>query len=142
MKKIDALLPICEGASVDVMPSYNICILMGNLTKEPELRYTSSNVAVCNFSLAVNRVYTDSQGERQEETTFIDVVAWQRLAEVCAEYLSKGKPVFVEGRLQQRSWETESGKRYKLEVVARSVKFLGSRESEASDDSSDEDVPF
>ena len=115
---------------------------MGNLTKEPELRYTSSNVAVCNFSLAVNRVYTDSQGERQEETTFIDVVAWQRLAEVCAEYLSKGKPVFVEGRLQQRSWETESGKRYKLEVVARSVKFLGSRESEASDDSSDEDVPF
>ena len=128
------------------MASYNICILMGNLTKEPKLRYLPNGTPVCNFNIAVNRVYTDSNGEKQEDVTFVDVVAWQRLAEVCGEYLSKGKPVFIEGRLQQRSWETDDGqKRYKLEVVARTVKFLGngkSQSNEDGDDSQDDDVPF
>ena len=124
--------------------SYNLCILMGNLTKEPELRYTRSSVAVCNFTLAVNRVYTDSHGEKQEDVAFIDVVAWNRLAEVCGEYLSKGRPAFVEGRLQQRSWETDDGqKRYKMEVVARSVKFLNSGKAQSDNGGMEDDsVPF
>ena len=128
------------------MPSYNLCILMGNLTKDPQLRHTKGGAGVCNFSIAVNRVYTDSSGERQEDATFVDVVAWNRLAEVCAEYLGKGSPAFIEGRLQQRSWETDDGsKRYKLEVVARTVKFLGSGKSQSNEDdgdSQDDDVPF
>ena len=126
------------------MASYNLCVLMGNLTRDPDLRYTPNGAAVVNFGLAINRTYTDKDGNKHEDTTFVDVVAWNRLAEVTAEYLHKGSPAFVEGRLQQRSWETEDGsKRHKLEVVARSVKFLGSAKSEQSGDgSADDDVPF
>ena len=123
------------------MASYNIVVLMGNLTKEPELRYIPSGAAVCNFGLAVNRSYTDGNGEKQEDVTFVDIVCWNRLAEVTAEYLHKGSPAFIEGRLQQRSWETEDGqKRHKLEVVARSVQFLSS--GKPSQDEDDPDVPF
>ena len=127
--------------------SYNLCVLMGNLTKDPDLRYTKSGAAVANFGLAVNRTYTDGSGEKQEDTCFVDVVCWNRLAEVCAEFLQKGRPALVEGRLHQRSWETEEGKkRYKLEVVARSVKFLGNAKSQedGSDGGAggDQDVPF
>ncbi len=107
--------------------SFNKVILMGNLTRDPELRYIPSGTAVTNFTIAVNRSYKDGTGERQESATFVRVVVWARIAEVCAEYLSKGSPVFIEGRLQSRSWETEDGqKRSMVEVVANNVQFLGS----------------
>ena len=131
------------------MASYNMVVLMGNLTKEPELRYIPSGAAVCNFGLAVNRSYTDGNGEKQEDVTFVDIVCWNRLAEVTAEYLHKGSPAFIEGRLQQRSWETEDGqRRYKHEVVARSVQFLSNgkpdqgKDEDGNGDEEDDGVPF
>ena len=126
------------------MASYNQVILMGNLTKEPELRYIPSGAPVCNFGLAVNRSYTDSNGEKQQDVCYVDIVCWNRLAEVTAEYLHKGSPAFIEGRLQQRSWETDDGqRRYKLEVVARSVQFLSNgRPGQDEDEGDDSDVPF
>ena len=124
------------------MPAYNQVILVGNLTKDPEIKYTSSGSAVCHFSLAVNRTYTDADGEKQEDVTFIDIVCWNKLGEACAQYLHKGSPAFIEGRLKQNSWENEDGqKRYKHEVVARCVQFLGNGKHK-DDNESDEDVPF
>ena len=98
---------------------------MGNLTRDPELRYVPSGTAVATFDIAVNRVYTLPSGEKKEETSFVRVVVWARRAEVCAEYLTKGSPVFVEGRLRSRSWETQDGgKRSTIEVVANNVQFM------------------
>jgi len=109
--------------------SLNKVFLMGNLTRDPELRYVPSGTAVANFSIAVNRVYKDSAGEKKEEVSFIRVVVWGRMAETCSEYLTKGRPVLVEGRLQSRSWEAQDGqKRSTLEVIAQSVQFIGSRD--------------
>ena len=123
------------------MPSYNQVILMGNLTKDPDLKYTSGGAAVCNFGLAINRTYTNDDGEKQEDVTFIDIVCWNRLAEAVAEYLHKGSPAFIEGKLKQNVWETEDGqKRYKHEIVARSIQFLSGKPSE--DEDSDDEVPF
>ena len=108
------------------MSGFNKVILVGNLTRDPELRYTGSGTAVTNFSIAINRRYRQN-GEPREETVFVDIVVFQKQAENCAQYLSKGRSVLVEGRLVQRSWTTEDGqKRNKLEVVAQSVQFLGS----------------
>ena len=105
--------------------SLNKVFLIGNLTRDPELRYIPSGQAVATFSVAVNRVYNTQAGEKKEEVSFINCVVWGRRAEVCGEYLSKGSPVFVEGRLQSRSWQDQSGaKRYTLEVIALSVQFL------------------
>jgi single-strand DNA-binding protein len=107
------------------MANLNKIFLIGNLTRDPELRYIPSGSAVTTFTVAVNRVYTQ-QGEKKEEVSFIKVVVWAKMAEVCGEYLSKGSPVFVEGRLQSRSWETPQGeKRSAMEVVAERVQFLG-----------------
>ena len=107
------------------MSGFNKVILVGNLTRDPELRYTGSGTAVTNFSIAINRRYRQN-GEPREETVFVDIVVFQKQAENCAQYLSKGRSVLVEGRLVQRSWTTEDGqKRNKLEVVAQSVQFLG-----------------
>jgi len=101
----------------------NTIILIGRLTRDPELRYTPSGVTVAKFTLAVDRGFTNQQGER--ETDFIDVVVWQSLAENCSNYLGKGRLVAVEGRLQIRSYEDREGVRRKVsEVVARNVKFL------------------
>lgn len=106
----------------------NRVFLMGNLTRDPELRYIPSGQAVLNFSLAVNRNYVAQSGEKKQETCFVRVVVWGRRAEVCNEYLRKGAPVFVEGRLQSRSWEAPDGtKRSTIEVVAESVQFLRTR---------------
>ena len=103
----------------------NKIILIGNLTRDPELRYIPSGSAVATFTVAVNRVYKDQAGEKKEQTSFIRVVVWGRRAEVCGEYLSKGSPVFVEGRLQSRDWETQEGqKRNTVEVVADNIQFL------------------
>ena len=112
------------------MASFNKVILIGNLTRDPELRYTPSGAPVCNFDLAVSRSYTTQGGERRDEVCFITIVVWSKQAEACGEYLAKGRPVLVEGRLQQRSWETPEGqKRSKHEVVAERVQFLGPRKA-------------
>jgi single-strand DNA-binding protein len=103
----------------------NKVLLIGNLTRDPELRYVPSGTAVATFTLAVNRVYKAQDGEKKEETSFIRIVVWGRRAEVCGEYLSKGSPVFVEGRLQSRNWEAQDGqKRSTTEVIADNVQFL------------------
>ena len=108
------------------MASLNKVFLIGNLTRDPELRYIPSGSAVTSFTLASNRVFKMQTGEKKEETTFVRVVVWGRMAEVCNEYLSKGRSVFVEGRLQSRSWDGPDGqKRSATEVVALNVQFLG-----------------
>jgi single-strand DNA-binding protein len=107
------------------MASFNKVLLMGNLTRDPELRYTSGGAAVASFGLAVNRKYKAGD-EWKEEVCFVDITVWAKQAENCAEYLHKGSPVFVEGRLNYQSWESDTGqKRNKLEVVANNIQFLG-----------------
>ncbi len=110
------------------MASFNKVILMGNLTRDPQLRYTPSGAPVCNFDLAMNRAYTTQGGEKKDEVCFISVVVWGKQAESSGQYLAKGRSVLVEGHLQQRSWETPEGqKRSKHEVVAERVQFLGGK---------------
>lgn len=107
------------------MASFNKVLLMGNLTRDPELRYTASGAAVASFGLAVNRKYKAGD-EWKEEVCFVDITVWAKQAENCAEYLHKGSPVFLEGRLNFQSWESDTGqKRNKLEVVANNIQFLG-----------------
>src|SRR3990167_3335527 len=107
--------------------SFNQVILMGNLTRDPELRQITSGQNVVNFSIALNRSYKDSSGEWQEATDYIDCVAWAGLAERIAQYLSKGRRCMVVGRLQSRSWEQDGQKRSKVEELANDVTFLDSR---------------
>jgi len=104
---------------------------MGNLTRDPEVRYTPKGSAVCDLGLAVNRQYSLEGGEKREEVTFVDVVLWARLAEIAGEYLKKGRPVLIEGRLQLDSWDDkQSGqKRSKLRVIGETMQLLGSRPS-------------
>ena len=112
------------------MASFNKVILMGNLTRDPEVRYTPSGTAVTDLGLAVNRYWFDKQAnERHEETTFVDVTLWGRQAEVAGEYLSKGRPVLIEGRLHLDTWDDrETGqKRSKLKVVGEAMQLLGGR---------------
>ncbi len=112
------------------MANLNKVFMIGNLTRDPELRYIPSGTAVASFTLASNRSYTSASGEKKEETCFVRIVAWARQAELCGEYLTKGTPVFVEGRLQSRSWETPDGqKRSIVEVVAQNIQFLGRAKS-------------
>ncbi|MBI4835376.1 MAG: single-stranded DNA-binding protein [Planctomycetes bacterium] len=109
------------------MPSYNRVLLMGNLTADPELRYTQSGTPVCSFRIAVNEVYKTPSGEKKETVTFIPITIWRKQAETCAEYLKKGRPVLVEGKLKMSQWTSKEGeKRSKLEVVGLGVKFLSS----------------
>lgn len=105
--------------------SFNQVILMGNLTRDPELRQTPNGSSVCSFSLALNRSYKGADGNWQEATDYVDVVAWGPLGERVAQYLSKGRPCLVNGRLQSRSWEQDGQKRNKVEVNAQDVTFLG-----------------
>lgn len=108
------------------MASYNKVLLMGNLTKDPELRYTPQGTAVANLRLAVNRKYRSKDQELKEEVCFITAVVWNKQAETCNQYLHKGSSVFVEGRLQSRSWEDNTGaKRSVIEVRAERVQFMG-----------------
>ncbi len=111
--------------------SLNQVILMGNLTRDPELRQTPSGQSVTSFSLALNRSYKDSSGEWQEATDYVDIVAWGPLAERISQYLSKGRRCLVQGRLQSHSWEQDGQKRSKVEVLAADVTFLDSRSTEA-----------
>jgi single-strand DNA-binding protein len=137
----------------------NKVFLMGNLTRDPELRHTAQGTSVANFSIAVNRNFRSSDGNFKKEVNFFNIIVWGRAGENCQKYLSKGRPVLVEGRLQNRKYETQDGqKRQVTEIVADNVQFLGSRSdsqggdsdsfaddfgSSFSDDGGDDDqVPF
>lgn len=132
--------------------SVNRVILIGNLTKDPEQRFTGSGTAVCNFSLATNEKYKDKSGEWQERAEFHNIVAWSKLAEICGKYLKKGKQVYIEGRIQTRSYNDKSGnKKYITEIVADQMQMLGSREAQGEVQGKtqqeepfnpDENVPF
>ena len=149
------------------MASYNKVMLLGNLTRDPEVKYTPKGSAVADIGLAVNRTYTTDGGEKREETTFVDVTMWGRQAEIAGEYLKKGRPLFVEGRLQLDTWDDKQTgqKRSKLRVVCENFQMLGSRDggesggggggggrssgggkpakaAPAADDSADDDIPF
>jgi len=132
------------------MANYNKVILMGNLTRDPELRYTPNGTAVSTLSLAVNR--RPKPDTQEKEVDFFDIVVFGKQAENCSEYLRKGSPILVDGRLQQRRWETDEGqKRSKVEVVAFSVQFLGTPKgaepstpsgTEEGPEFDDSDIPF
>ena len=140
------------------MASFNRVMLMGNLTRNPELKYTPSGTAVTDLGLAVNESFKNKAGETVEQTCFVDVVVWGRQAETASEYLTKGSPAFIEGRLQFDQWENQEGeKRSKLRVRAERVQFLSSGVSNGNnssefqadsgkvtpeDSSLDDDVPF
>ena len=110
------------------MASYNKVILMGNLTRDPELRATTKGTSVCQIGLAVNRTYRDSDGNNREDVTFVDIDAFGKQAEVVAKYMSKGRPILIEGRLHLDSWESKTGeKRNKLKVILESFQFVGNR---------------
>src|SRR5271165_5627795 len=111
------------------MANLNRVLLIGNLTRDPEVRYTPKGTAVTEIGLAVNRIYSGEDGEKKEETTFVDVTLWARQAEIAGQYLKKGRPVFIEGRLQLDSWDDKQTgqKRSKLRVVAENIQLLGSR---------------
>ncbi len=130
------------------MASFNKVMLMGNLTRDPELRYTSNGSAVTSFGLAVNRKFKQGD-EWKDDVCFVDITVWGKQGENCAEYLSKGRPAFIEGFLKFSTWESDGQKRNQLEVVANTVQFLGSRgdsSGEASEEkaptSGEDDVPF
>lgn len=119
------------------MPSLNHVVLIGNLTDDPELRYTQSGMARARFSIAINRRWRDRDGNLQEETTFVPIVVWGQQAEHCVNFLAKGRAVAVEGRLRIDTYQTEEGERRKVaEVIARNVQFLDSRRDEASEEAS------
>ncbi len=147
------------------MASYNKVMLLGNLTRDPEVKYTPKGTAVTELGLAVNRTYTTDGGEKREETTFVDITMWGRQAEIAGEYLKKGRPLFVEGRLQLDTWDDKQTgqKRSKLRVVCENFQMLGSRDggeagggggrssgggsrpaksAPAVDEPSDDDIPF
>lgn len=110
---------------------YNRVIMVGNLTKDPELRYTPQGTPIGNFRLAVSSRYRSGE-EMKEETLFIDVVVWGKQGESCSKFLSKGRQVLVEGRLQERRWESDGQQRSKMEIVAQNVRFLGRKDDAPS----------
>ena len=116
------------------MPSYNKVLLMGNLTRDPQLKQTPNNMSVAEIGLACNRKFKGKDGEMREETTFVDCEAWGRTAETMAKYLSKGKPVFLEGRLKLDQWQDKDGNnRSKLKLVIENFQFIDSRGSQTSE---------
>lgn len=130
---------------------YQQVVIVGNLGSDPEMRFTPSGIPVTSFSVAVNRRWTDSNGEPREKTTWFRVTAWRKLAELCNQYLSKGRLVLVEGEVEASAWtDNEGNPRATLELTARNVRFLGGRSAQAdvpgvstqSADFVDEDVPF
>ncbi len=138
--------------------SVNKVILVGNLGRDPEVRATPSGQSVCNFSLATTERYTDRAGQQRDQTEWHNVVVWGKQADLCGQYLKKGRQVYVEGRLTTRQYEAKdgTGKRYRTEVVAQRVQFLGGRAAAGMEDSGsgfapgpdapppmdDEDIPF
>ncbi len=140
--------------------SVNKVILVGRLGKDPEVKYTQSGVPVARFSMATDEVWKDQSGEKQQRTEWHNIVAWRKLAEICGQYLNKGKLVYIEGRLQTRNWEDKDGnKRYTTEIQADNMVMLGGKSDEAKSDKgaaaaaassstslepeiTDEDIPF
>jgi single-strand DNA-binding protein len=113
--------------------SVNKVILLGRLGQDPELKYTPGGSAVCNFSLATTESWTDKGGQKQEKTEWHRIVVWGKLAELCNQYLAKGRQAFLEGRLQTRSWDDKDGqKRYTTEILASTVQFIGGPTAQAS----------
>ena len=127
------------------MASLNKLMLMGNLTRDPELKYTQGGSPYAKFGLAINRKFKQ-QDEWKEDVCFVDITVWGTPAENCCKYLSKGKPVFIEGRLNFGSWEKDGEKKSKLDVVANNIQFLGSKESQSTEKTAhslpDDDIPF
>lgn len=147
------------------MPNLNKVMLMGNLTRDPELRYTPKGTAVAEISLAINRVWQNEQNQKQEETTFVDVTLWGRQAELVQQYVTKGQPLYVEGRLTIDTWDDKGTgkKRSRMKVIGESIQFLGSKSEQGpgqqsqrqrpqqsqrpasqppADDNADDDIPF
>ena len=134
------------------MPSVNKVILIGNLGKDPEVRHTQSGATVVNFSIATNEAWNNKDGEREERVEWHKIVAFGKLADICGQYLTRGKQVYIEGKLQTRSWDDRDGnKRYTTEIVASRMTMLGvgqqSRQEEddssgVKDDRYDDDIPF
>ncbi|MEJ2071430.1 MAG: single-stranded DNA-binding protein [Syntrophobacterales bacterium] len=129
----------------------NKVILIGNLGADPELRYTASGTAVAKFRIATSETFTDRQGTRQERTEWHRITAWGKLAEICGQYLSKGRQVYIEGRIRSDTWEQDGVKRYSYEIVADTMRMLGQgrgeRETEApfsppEGGVPDDDIPF
>lgn len=124
------------------MANFNRVLLIGRLTRDPELRYTPSGSAVTDFGLATNRVWTGQDGQKHEETTFVDITLWARSAEVASEYLHKGDPVFIEGRLQLDQWTDKEGqRRSRLRVVGERMQFLAARGAQRSEEETDRSAP-
>ena len=120
------------------MQNVNLAIVMGNLTRDPELRYTPNGQPVTSFGVATNRSWKDANGDKKDEVEFHEVVVWGKLAELCSQYLTKGRKVHVMGRLQTRSWEGSDGaKRQKTEIVAQDIAFVDSRRDSGDDPSDD-----
>ena len=126
------------------MADFNSVVVLGRLARDPELRYVGSGAPVCSFSVATNQNYTKSDGQKAQSVTFVDVTAWRRLAEICNQFLKKGRQVLVTGTLKQDRWvDTKTQQpRSKLKIVAREVKFLGPRTNEEpEEDRGSEDEP-
>ena len=124
--------------------SVNKVILIGNLTKDPELRQTPSGTSVCSYTIATNHSWKDANGTKQEKPEYHNIVAWGKLAEICGNYLEKGKKVYLEGRLQTRDWEGEDGiKRYRTEIISENMVMLNSRgeQTQRNDYSSQQSNP-
>jgi single-strand DNA-binding protein len=133
------------------MANFNRVIVMGNLTRDPELRYPPGGAAVASFGLGINRRFRDGSGSPKDEATFVEIVAWGKQAELCTEYLGKGRLVLIEGRLRQERWETTEGEsRSALKVVAERVQFLPNGRPQAAEEDTEaegttapeSDVPF
>ena len=130
------------------MPSVNKCIFVGNLGSDPEMRFTPSGAPVTTFSIAVNREWSDTNGEAKKETEWVNVVTWNKQAESCNKFLTKGSLAYIEGRLHTRSWDGQDGqKHYRTEVIANQVVFLSSKKQvdnapEITDHIEAEDIPF
>ncbi len=121
------------------MASVNKVILVGNLGRDPEVRYMPNGEAVCNFSIATTDSWKDKNGQKQERTEWHNIVMYRKLAEIAGEYLKKGRPVYVEGRLQTRKWQTKEGQdRYTTEIIADQMQMLGGRDSGGSNASYDD----
>lgn len=121
------------------MASVNKVILVGNLGRDPEVRYMPNGEAVCNFSIATTDSWKDKNGQKQERTEWHNIVMYRKLAEIAGEYLKKGRPVYVEGRLQTRKWQTKEGQdRYTTEIIADQMQMLGGRDSGSSNPSYDD----
>jgi single-strand DNA-binding protein len=123
------------------MASVNKVILVGNLGRDPEVRYMPNGEAVCNFSIATTDSWKDKNGQKQERTEWHNIVMYRKLAEIAGEYLKKGRPVYVEGRLQTRKWQTKEGQdRYTTEIIADQMQMLGGRDSGGSSNASYDDM--